>query len=69
LSPLRGFSPAQQRSARGRAKQQRSWLGDGDAVGDEDAGGAVGERGGEGELISAAIIDRRPVARTQAAGF
>ena len=45
------FSPPTQKSRGGqRRQQQRTWLRDGDAVRDEDARGAVGETGHEGEL-------------------
>ncbi len=37
------FAAPQKAQARQRSEQQRTWLRNGDAVGDEDAGGAAGE--------------------------
>ena len=60
-------SPPQHHHTSQAEKQQRVWLGDGDAVGDEDAGGAVGERGREGEL--APVVERARPAVAVAAGM
>jgi len=60
ISPREDGHSEQSRGGQ-RREQQRAWLGDGDAVRDEDAGRAVGETGQEGELAqvveSASTLD------------
>lgn len=48
--PTLALGPAGNGNECQRNECKGAWLGNGDAVGDEDAGGAVGERGPESEL-------------------